>query len=239
MNPKDLAARVAALPQAPDTQPPYSAPHIPSFEPAPHHPSTQQARRDRPVRPRRGRPSSAGLFRIAKKALHLLLAIALGIGVAAAARLWVVESFYVPSESMSPTLITGDRLIAEKLTYKLGEPRRGDVVVFRAHGSWQDLQGEYFVKRVVAVGGDTVKCCDKKRRVLVNGVPAAETYLPAGKQEKFRPVRVPEGRLFVMGDHRGNSEDSRYRGAVDAGEVVGKVAFRVWPLTRLGRVTTD
>jgi signal peptidase I len=165
----------------------------------------------------------------------------------------------VPSESMEPMLVTQDRILVQKVSYWAGDVKRGDVVVFEDPGGWlgpgpelNPVQkvfstiglypaGGHLVKRVIGVGGDRVQCCDKQGRVSVNGVPLDESeYLMKGAQPSAKEfdVRVPEDRLWVMGDNRANSEDSRYHqdlrgnGTIPVLNVVGKVFAIVWPLSR-------
>ncbi|MFP5299070.1 MAG: signal peptidase I [Actinomycetota bacterium] len=165
---------------------------------------------------------------------------------------FVLQAFYIPSASMEPTLLVGDRVLVEKISYRFGEPGRGHVVVFEkdlggavveeADGSVLDKIGDAFkglfgfptgsaqdfIKRVVAVGGDTVEGRDG--RVFVNGEPVDEPYLPEGTETStFGPVDVPEGMIFVMGDNRGNSDDSRNFGPVPVDTVVGRAFLLIWP----------
>ncbi|GAA3099011.1 signal peptidase I [Streptosporangium carneum] len=165
----------------------------------------------------------------------LLLA---GVVVALLLQAFVIGSYRIPSESMENTLIEGDRVVVNKLH---GETERGDVVVFKG---WQ---GDDTIKRVIAVGGDTVKCCDAKRRITVNGVPLDEkAYLhpddfPSG--DKFEKV-VPEGRLWVMGDHRSASADSRTHeemegeGTISEKAVIGRAFAIYWPFSRVRLFST-
>lgn len=179
---------------------------------------------------------------------------------------FVLQPFLIPSGSMEPTLKVGDRVLVNKLAYRFGsEPRRGDVVVFDGTGSFvQETPGENavtallrgaaaslglaepaetdFVKRVVGVGGDRVVCCDKQRRLEVNGSPVDEDYLHPGDRpsEVAFDIVVPDGTLWVMGDHRSNSRDSRDHlgqpggGMVPVDRVIGRVDWLGWPLGRLG-----
>ncbi|MDG4865132.1 signal peptidase I [Streptomyces sp. T-3] len=203
--------------------------------------------------------------RSAIKEIPLLITVALLI--ALVLKTFLVQAFVIPSGSMEQTIKIGDRVLVDKLTPWFGSrPERGDVIVFKDPGGWlraeqqapkkedpvgikQIKQGLTFIgllpsadeqdliKRVVAVGGDRVKCCDKDGRVTVNGVPIEEPYLNPGDKPstiKF-DVTVPEGRLFVLGDHRSDSADSRYhlstkfRGTVSEDEVVGKAKVIAWP----------
>ena len=191
--------------------------------------------------------------------LLLLLALLLSIGI----KTFLVQMFFVPSESMEPLFVTDDRILVEKVSYWKGEVERGDVIVFEDPGGWlgkdPDLgplqkalstvglypAGGHLVKRVIGVGGDHVVCCDREGRITVNGVALDESsYLRDGITPSAREfdVTVPEGRLWMMGDNRGNSEDSRYhqelpgKGTVPLDRVVGKVWAIVWPVGRLDRV---
>jgi signal peptidase I len=190
--------------------------------------------------------------------LVLLLAVALVIAVAMKAVL--VQAFYIPSGSMDDTLVLDDRILVQKVSYwGPGEPSRGDIVVFADPGGWlgagagpraanpvaKGLEafglfptGGHLVKRVIGVGGDTVRCCDARGRVSVNGTALEEDYLPAGESPSLIRFEqeVPAGYLWVMGDNRSHSADSRAHlgdpggGFVAVDEVVGKVFSVVWPL---------
>ncbi|MCI9887219.1 signal peptidase I [Micrococcales bacterium 31B] len=159
-------------------------------------------------------------------------------------RLFVVTPFVVPSASMQPLLVPGDRL----LVYTVGSEsvQRGEVIVFDGRDSFAPYKGgeHYFVKRVIGVAGDRVTCCGADGRLLINGVPLDEPYLgraitaanPASGT-KF-DVQVPEGRLWLLGDNRTNSEDSRaYLGAPGGGfvaveRVTGDARAVYWPRDR-------
>lgn len=159
--------------------------------------------------------------------------------VLAGVRAFIVEPYLVPSGSMERTLRVGDRMLVDKTAYLFGSPSRGDVVVYQAP------HGRNVVKRVIGVGGDRVSCCDKRGRVTVNGRALRErSYLYPGdapSSVRFH-VRVPNGRLWVLGDHRSRSRDSRAHlgdpggGMVPVDDVVGKARWVVYPLHRLGVV---
>ncbi|GHH67702.1 signal peptidase I [Streptosporangium violaceochromogenes] len=167
-----------------------------------------------------------------------LFLLAVGVAVAVLLQTFVFRSFYIPSESMENTLLEGDRVIVNKLH---GEIERGDLVVFRG---WR---GEDTIKRVIAVGGDTVKCCDARGRITVNGVPLDEgAYLhpddfPSG--DRFEKA-VPKGRLWLMGDHRSASADSRTHeemegeGTISEKAVVGRAVAIYWPFSRATLLST-
>jgi signal peptidase I len=202
--------------------------------------------------------------------LPLLLVVAFCLAVLI--RTFLVQAFFIPSGSMENTLLVGDRVLVNKVVYDMRDPVRGEIVVFRGTDNWApevtepvsqafgaklgrtigDLVGisrpgeRDFIKRVIGVGGDHVVCCDKQGRVTVNGVPLSEkAYIMRGASPSDRPfdVTVPKGRLWVMGDNRSNSEDSRYHqdlpggGTVPEKDVVGKVWAIVWPFDRAHRLS--
>lgn len=162
----------------------------------------------------------------------MLLLLAFATLVRAAA----LEPFKVPSGSMQGTLQPGDRMLVEKLSYLGGPPRRGDVIVFDGTGSF-DAEGapaRLYTKRVIAVAGDVVSCCDERGRVLVNGSPQWEPYVLDDDRYPFAKVTVPAGHVWVMGDHRRISGDSRFYGPVPVDHVIGRAIVKVWPLDRIG-----
>ncbi|KTR85460.1 signal peptidase I [Leucobacter chromiiresistens] len=178
---------------------------------------------------------------------------------------FLVRSFFIPSESMQNTLQIDDRILVNQLVPDLVDVQRGDIVVFKDPGGWlyprstepprgfervlqavglaADTSNEYVVKRVIGVGGDRVECCDAQGRVMVNGVPIDEPYvvIPPGETRASAidfDVTVPENSLWVMGDNRYQSKDSRYnqdqpgKGFVPEDEVVGRAFVLNWPLNR-------
>jgi len=178
---------------------------------------------------------------------------------------FVVQVFSIPSGSMENTLIPGDRVLVNKLVYHFRPIERGDIVVFSGAGSWDppsppasgnpvvrvwdgitnlvgiSAPGTDYIKRVIGVPGDHVACCDSKGRVTVNGVALnEESYLHPAEvpsQQTFNVV-VPPGRLWVLGDNRADSDDSRYRmngpghGTIPESAVVGRAFIIIWPLSR-------
>jgi signal peptidase I len=132
----------------------------------------------------------------------------------------------VEGQSMAPTLEDQDRLVVNKLVYRIGEPRRGDIVML-----YYPLNPEKsFVKRVIAEEGDTVRIVDG--RVYVNDIPLKDDYVPNEfrSHDDWGPQVIPEGYYFVMGDHRNNSSDSRHWGMVPKKYIIGKVQLRWWPV---------
>ncbi|WP_457518972.1 signal peptidase I [Streptomyces sp. TE33382] len=197
------------------------------------------------------------------KELPLLIGIALVL--ALLIKTFLVQAFSIPSDSMQDTLQRGDRVLVDKLTPWFGsEPERGEVVVFHDPGGWLEdtatpepnavqkflsfiglmpsAEEKDLIKRVIAVGGDTVEC-KKNGPVTVNGKALDEkSFIFPGNtpcnDEPFGPIHVPEGRIWVMGDHRQNSLDSRYhqelpgQGTVSTDEVVGRAVVVAWPINR-------
>ncbi len=181
--------------------------------------------------------------------LPVLVLIALVLAVFI--KTFVVQAFYIPSGSMLETLHINDRVLVSKLSYVWGEPERGDVIVFDDPRGlagpeesipsrlWRNLaesigirtpQSE-FIKRIVAMGGDTVE--GRGGILYVNGVPLEERYLPSyAVTNDFEPVTVPPGAVFVMGDNRSDSVDSRSFGAIPEGDIVGRAFIVMWPPKR-------
>jgi signal peptidase I len=178
---------------------------------------------------------------------------------------FLVQAFWIPSESMEQTLLIDDRVLVNKVVYQFRDVHRGEVVVFNGEGTTfesrldfveqpsnlvvravrglQDLLGlgapseKDFIKRVIGVGGDTVACCDPQGRVTVNGKSLDEPYVYENNdidQRSFGPVTVPKGQLWLMGDHRSDSSDSRAHGPVPEDKVIGRAFVKVWPLSRFG-----
>ncbi|MFD7610556.1 signal peptidase I [Streptomyces sp. NPDC059828] len=196
------------------------------------------------------------------KELPLLVGIALVL--ALLIKTFLVQAFSIPSESMQDTLQRGDRVLVDKLTpWFGGEPERGEVVVFHDPGGWLDgeptpepnavqqflsfiglmpsSEEKDLIKRTIAVGGDTVEC-KAGGPVKVNGKALEEPYIYPGNTPcddmPFGPLKVPEGRIWVMGDHRQSSLDSRYNqsgpyaGFVPVDKVVGRAVVVAWPIGR-------
>ncbi len=174
--------------------------------------------------------------RLRRVGIPLLVVAALLV----AGRLFVAQPYVIPSDSMEPTLQTGDQILVE--TLDPSHVDRGDLVVFDARAFGGD--GAY-VKRVIGVGGDEVACCGQDGRLTLNGTPVDEPYLMPGDAPSALhfDVRVPDGRLWVMGDHRSDSGDSRAHlgdpggGMVSVDDVIGRVAWRYWPPSEAGSVS--
>ncbi|MER7707336.1 signal peptidase I [Kitasatospora sp. NPDC097605] len=197
------------------------------------------------------------------------LIVVVALVVALVMKTFLVQVFVIPSGSMEQTIQVGDRVLVDKLTPWFGaEPERGEVVVFKDPGGWLEnaqesstdgpvLRGakqvltfvgllpsdneQDLIKRVIGVGGDTVECCDEQGRVSLNGRPLDEPYLAPGNPPSRQPfkVKVPQGRLWVMGDHRDVSADSRFhmgnpgQGTIPVSGVVGRAFMIAWPPGRV------
>ena len=150
-------------------------------------------------------------------------------------RVAVVEAFVVPTGSMRPTILEGDRLLGSKFHYWFWHPARGDIIVFRPPENAQeaaDRKVPRYVKRVIAVAGDTVEV--KRGHVWVNGELVEEPYLGALPAYRIPPVVVPEGQLFVLGDNRNESFDSHRWGFLGEDALIAHVFARYWPPSRIG-----
>ena len=166
--------------------------------------------------------------------LEWVLAIGLAIGAAFFIKTFLVQAFVIPSGSMEHTLEINDRVLVSKFAYRISDVGRGDVIVFK---NPKRLPGEpaQLIKRVAATEGDVIEAVDG--RVQVNGQFVDEPYLAPGTMTRDLPRQtVPAGTVFVLGDNRTNSKDSRFIGPIEVDTVVGKAFFRIWPLNRLGRL---
>jgi signal peptidase I len=158
----------------------------------------------------------------------LVVAFALVFGFV---RPFVLEAFYIPSESMVTTLLVGDRVFVNKFVYRFWEPERGDIVVFQS----VEGEGEDLIKRVIGAPGDRVAIINGV--LHVNGEPQEESYVRDGRpldSGPNGPTRVPEGEVFVMGDNRANSRDSRFFGPVPVENIEGEAFVIFWPPWRIG-----
>jgi signal peptidase I len=186
---------------------------------------------------------------------ELPVLVVVAFAVALLLKTFVIQAFFIPSASMFPTLEEGDRVLVEKISYAFGSASRGDVIVFEREigdgevveeGQWWEKVADSFrglfgfptgttqdfIKRVIAVGGDTVE--GRPEGVYVNGELVDEPYLEEGTgTAEFAPVVVPDGQVFVMGDNRGNSDDSRNFGAIGEDRIVGHAFVLIWPPAEL------
>jgi len=185
---------------------------------------------------------------------------------------FLVQFFYIPSGSMENTLQINDRVAVNKVPFFGKSIGRGDVVVFRDPDNWlpepyaadenkylskvkegfvavgvlPNPAKQYLVKRIIGIAGDKVECCSKNKKLLINGVEIEEPYIFSGNSASDTNfnVTVPEGKIWVMGDHRGASADSRFhqddinKGMVPISKVTGKVVGIIWPFKNLGFVSS-
>lgn len=219
---------------------------------------------------------------------ELPILVLIAVVLALLIKTFLVQAFYIPSGSMEQTLHINDRVLVNKVVYHLRDPHRGEIVVFDTKGTGFDGQGDDFnpcpaangfvngvrdvqrflgvggcgdsdfIKRVIAVPGDTVQCCTNKGQVIVNGKPLTEKYVYQDNEEPFcaapagdlthkpdvygaascgpgaKPVVVTKGNYWVMGDHRSASDDSRPNGFVPGKKIIGRAFVRVWPISRWG-----
>ncbi len=206
------------------------------------------------------------------KELPILVVIALVL--AFIIKTWVVQAFYIPSQSMENTLLVGDKVLVNKFIYEFRDIERGEIVVFNGEGSWDEEStvevdepanpvargftwvgqqlgvaptGKEYIKRVIGVPGDTVECCDSENRLMVNGEAVDEPYLYPESEEthqEFGPVEVPDDHLWLMGDHREISYDSRMHqndpgdGSVSVDSVEGRAFVLIWPADRFTGLST-
>ncbi|MET8120763.1 signal peptidase I [Micromonospora sp. NPDC005189] len=181
------------------------------------------------------------------KELPILLGVA--ILVAVLVRAFVLQTFFIPSPSMENTLKIDDRVLVNKLVYDFRSPHRGEVIVFKAPTEWSgNPDGEDFIKRVIGTPGDHVVCCDPEERLIINGKSLDEPYIFSMNGIRDKPadqefdITVPEGRLWVMGDHRSASGDSLEHwqqsgqniteATIPEEEVVGRAFTVFWPFNR-------
>jgi signal peptidase I len=176
-------------------------------------------------------------------ALEWGILIFAALAIALLIKTFLFQAFYIPSDSMVPTLKTNDRVIVNKLSYHLHPVHRGDIIVFKTpvddNGQPIDPGVNDLVKRVIALPGETVEG-RADGRVYVNGKVLQESYLPKGQSPgaTFAKIKVPPDSFWVMGDNRSNSRDSRFFPKsypfVRKKDIIGRVFLRIWPLNRLG-----
>ncbi|MGE5629389.1 MAG: signal peptidase I [Solirubrobacterales bacterium] len=169
---------------------------------------------------------------MAKELIEILKSVIIAIVAAFLIITFIFETVSVDGYSMNPTLNNKDRLIVEKVTYYFSAPKPGDIVVIKYPADPK----EKFIKRVVAVGGDKVKI--ENSTLYINGKEKQENYILEKTMADYPEVTVPEGTIFVMGDNRNNSRDSRFEdvGFVKLNMVVGKAVLRIYPFNNFGKL---
>lgn len=216
----------------------------------------------------KGKRSSFGA-RVAATIREFVVVVVLALALSFVVKTWLVQAFYIPSQSMEDTLVVNDRVLVNHLVPGQMDLHRGDVVVFSDPDNWlepapaadhgpalnavrkvatfvgllPDPSDDHLIKRVIGLPGDRVVCCDPQQRLVVNGVSIDEPYLKPGSVASTTQfdIKVPEGRVWVMGDNRANSQDSRFhdpkgdgsQGSVPLSKVTGRAFALVWPLNHV------
>lgn len=199
---------------------------------------------------------------------EFVVVVAMALALSFVVKTWLMQAFYIPSGSMEDTLILNDRVVVNKLVPGVVDLHRGDVVVFEDPGDWlttvpevsqgpvrdgvervlsfvgllPNTSDNHLIKRVIGLPGDRITCCDAEGRLTVNGVPVTEPYVKPGDVPSSITfdITVPEGKVWVMGDHRSDSEDSRFhdpdgtgaQGSVPVANITGRAVAIVWPFGR-------
>lgn len=209
---------------------------------------------------------------VARQIAELPLLVLVAFLIAIVIKTFLVQAFFIPSGSMIPTLKVGDRVLVEKISYRLHDPRRGDIIVFAreilgpapdvpwyqdARNFMRELVGlpvgdeEDFIKRVVAISGDTIRYEGTPRKLFVNGERVEQSFINRGNDRSSPTLTkrdcqrldmdrsgkgclVPAGRVFVMGDNRGNSQDSRFLGPIEEEKIIGRGFVVIWPFAHFG-----
>ncbi|HYO61152.1 MAG TPA: signal peptidase I [Actinomycetota bacterium] len=269
----ELAERVKAAlrPEAePEVEEPKAEPEVKEPEPEVEEPEPEREPAPEAKPAPAPKKKRAWLRHLAELPVLILIAFVIAIVI----KTFLVQAFFIPSGSMIPTLHVGDRVLVEKLSYRFGSPQRGHVVVFEkdvfgetpdlpwyddARNFVRELLGlptgieEDYIKRVVAVGGDTIRYYGQPRRLYVNGTEQPQSYVNRGQDPASPTITaqdckrlqmqtegggcvVPAGKVFVMGDNRGNSEDSRILGPIDEDKIVGHAFLIIWPPNDFGTI---
>lgn len=172
---------------------------------------------------------------IVRSFLSLIIMVAFVVACSWALRTFVFQPYEIPSGSMETTIMPGDMVFAEKVSYYLRDPEPGDIVTFND----PQIPGRILIKRCIATAGQTIDINDADGLVYVDGVPLDEPYVNGEPSYTLSggvsfPYTVPEGCIWVMGDNRTNSQDSRYFGAIPVSSVTGKAALVYWPIDSFG-----
>ena len=172
-------------------------------------------------------PSPSVLWRLLREVVETIIPAVL---IALFITLFLAQATQVYGQSMEPNLHPGQRVIVEKVSYRLHPPHRGDIIVLRL----REQGGNYLIKRVVGLPGETMEIRDQ--HVLINGHALNEPYLDKPLQGSMPSRQIPEGYVFVLGDNRGFSNDSRSFGPVSLANVIGRAWIRYWPPDQAGLV---
>jgi signal peptidase I len=168
-----------------------------------------------------------------KQGYEWLVLVGASLAVALFVRGFLIQAFYIPSESMVPTLVKNDRVLVNKLSYKLHDVHRGDIVVFDAPPGAATAQVKDLIKRVIGLPGDTIE--GRNGSIFINGKPLDEPYLPPDVRSRdFPPAKVPPAKVWVLGDNRQDSRDSTFFGPITEHSIVGRAFVKIWPLNSIG-----
>jgi signal peptidase I len=186
---------------------------------------------DRPAPPSGKTPSKAGWLTFVEWAILVISALAIALLI----KTFLFQAFYIPSESMVPTLEKNDRVLVNKLSYRMHPVHRGDIVVFKSPPG-VDPSVKDLVKRVIGLPGETIEA-RPDGHVYINGKLLIEKWLPKGVRTEpgFPPITIPPDSYYVLGDNRENSKDSRFfpEHFIKKKDIVGRVFVRIWPLNRI------
>jgi signal peptidase I len=226
----------------PDAQPDsFSAPPNPAEVKVSVNQSTAQtstASEPRPEAAKTEQSGKSGWQRFWQSQRENVQILAIALVLAVVIRLFVAEPRYIPSDSMEPTLQIGDRLVVEKISYRLHPPQLGDIVVFAPPRQFEAqfgfLPDKAFIKRVIGTAGDRVRV--QKGIVYLNQTPLQEPYIAEPPAYQMTEVEVPSGQVFVMGDNRNNSNDSHVWGFLPEENIIGRAVFRFFPFDRIGQI---
>jgi signal peptidase I len=231
-----VSSWAVAAPSGPVLAPPAPAPLPPPPAPvvaAPEAPGLWSASAletgpdQAPSRPPHTRIPRRGGRWVIEWAVVLVVAVVVAFGI----RTFAVQTFFIPSASMEPTLMIGDRILVDKISYHLHDVHRGDIVVFATPpGEDAGPNVKDLVKRVIGLPGETISSAGGM--VVINGTPLKEPWLvPGTVTTGITTQKIPAGEYFVMGDNRSDSQDSRFFGPIHGSLIVGRVVVKIWPLT--------
>jgi signal peptidase I len=168
-----------------------------------------------------------------RQIIEWIVLIVAALGIALVIKTFLFQAFYIPSASMYPTLKVGDRVLVNKLSYRVHDVNRGDIVVFSAPPGTETAQIKDLVKRVVGLPGDAIEGRGDGH-IYINGRQLTEPYLHGAPSKTFPAARVPAHSYYVLGDNRLQSKDSTVFGPISRSKIVGRVFVRIWPITHLG-----
>lgn len=184
--------------------------------------------------------------------IDLAITVVVAVGIAYLVQAYIVKPYRVPSGSMEPTIAIGERIIASRITLRFADPKRDDIIVFHPNGVGSDVydtntaSDETFVKRLIGMPGETIGATGGKVYVCSgrgprNGASVQDTAgcafldepFVSSAQDDFGPTRIPQGRYFMMGDNRADSDDSRNWGTISRGQMIGTAFMSYWPPSRI------